>query len=112
MPMVRRRLLISADDTFDANGVATVRIGPEVYGDVWIITRVNVSSTSALATTGTLYLNVVRASNQLDTSAGANADTSDTSDINLGTTEKLIFRWRGGTPGAIATMTLYGFAER
>jgi len=112
MPTVRRRLLESGDDTFDANGIATVRLGPVVYGDIWIITRVNISSTSVLATTGTLYLNAVRASNQIDTSASANADTSDTSDINLGTTEKVIFRWRGGTPGAVATMTVYGIAER
>jgi hypothetical protein len=112
MPLQRRRLLESGDDTFNANGIATVRLGPQVSGDSWIITRVNVASDSVLATTGTLYLNAVNRVNQIDTSASANADTSDSSDINLGPTEHVIFRWRGGTPGATATMTVYGIAER
>jgi hypothetical protein len=111
MPL-RRRLLGSGTAIFDAAGEATARVGPDVYGDINIISRVNISTTSVAATTGTLYLNLVSPTAQLDTSASANSDTSDTSNIDLGTTEKLVFRWRGGTPGAIATITLYGIAER
>lgn len=111
MPL-RRRLLNAGQDIIAADGTATVRLGPEVYGDVAIVTRVNVSSESVLTTTGTLYLNTVSPTTQIDTSANANADTSDTSNIDLGTTEKLVFRWRNGTPGTVCTMTLYGIAER
>lgn len=112
MPLVRRRLLESNSDTFDANGVATARKGPNAYGDVWTITRVVISTTSVLQTTAKMYLNSILADNLIDVSAMGNADISDTSDINLGTTEKLIVRWTGGTPGTIATMVLYGIAER
>lgn len=107
-----RRLVQSDDATFDANGIALVRLGPKVYGETWLITRMVVTTTSVLQTTARVFLNAPIRQNQIDSTPTGNDDISDDSSIELGTTEALIFRWTGGTPATVATAVVYGTTER
>lgn len=100
-------LATTVSATFNANGVASVFIGPQRYGQEWTITSIVISSTSTLATTCTAYKNWTTANNQVDFTHSGNNDTSDTS-LDLLNLDTLILVWNGGTPGATATAVIYG----
>lgn len=97
----------SATGTFDANGRATVSIGPTVYGARWNVTRLVVSTTSTAETQLRVYRGSEQASRLVDSTYTANQNTSET-DVTLGTLETLLFVWTGGDPGAIATAVIEG----
>lgn len=97
---------------FDANGIARVSLGPDRQLESWRITLTTITTTSVLATVLKLYRQHETPSALVDVSRfNGNDDVSD-SIIELIPTEKLLGVWTGGTPGAIATLTVSGMARR
>lgn len=100
-------LATSAQAVFTAAGVATATLAPTVFGSSWNVERIIISTTSALASKFTVYKNVISPAGQLDSTDSGNGDTDETS-IDLQTLDTLYFVWSGGTPGARATVSIYG----
>lgn len=100
----------SASAVFDANGRASVSIGPTVFGIRWKINRLIVSTTSTAETQLRVYRGSEQASRMVDSTYTANQNTSET-DVSLATLESLLFVWSGGDVGAIATAVIEGTQE-
>lgn len=92
---------------FGADGVARIRIGPQVYGTKWNIRRVAIQSTSATKPVFTMYRNSEQISSFVDGSKSGNSDSSET-DIELLTLDQLICVWHNGTPGSYAAVSVQG----
>lgn len=78
-------------------------------GYTWRIRRFVASSTSDTTAPPRLFIyrNYESPSSLIDSTMMAIADTSET-DVSIGSNEKLVFRWFGGTVGATATVVLTG----
>ena len=109
---IQRPLDTNASGIFDANGVARVRLGPQVFGETWRVRRMTVSSSSpAGETDARVYLNSEIATRMVAGSYSGNQDFNET-DVTLQTLDTLIVVWNGGTPGARADFLLQGLKER
>lgn len=97
----------SGTAVFDASGKAVVRLGPTVYGSRWKVDLMSVSTTSTLQTTCNVYRDSESAAASLDNTRTGNLDTSNT-DIDLTAGQVILFVWTGGTPGALATVSVSG----
>jgi hypothetical protein len=89
--------------------IARAISGPTVFGSRWEITSISVSTTSTALSSSVfkLYRNNEGPSGFLEGTYSGDSDTSDTNLI-LGTLDKLIFVWTGGTLGSYATGSLRG----
>jgi hypothetical protein len=102
-------LNVSGDAVFNAAGVAELELGPVPPSQVWQITRMTVSATSTLQPTCSVYDGAAVPANLMDATRTGNQDVSDFgTPYQLQTAESLLFRWEGGTPGAVATGRLVG----
>lgn len=98
----------SAQAVFGANGIARVTVGPSRFDERWHIWLTNIVTTSTAITAFKLYRQRETASSIIDQSLyNGNGDVSD-SEITLVAGEPLVGVWTGGTPGAVATLTLVG----
>lgn len=89
---------------FDAGGIAVVNFGPVQPGYQWRVERIAISSDSALASAFTLYLDSIDPTNIVESSPSGNSDIADeTQPILVPEGSRLIGRWTGGTPGALAS---------
>lgn len=109
--MTTRPLDTSSSATFDASGIARLRIGPQVFGESWRIRRMVVSTTSVNDTDVRVYLNAEMDSRLIAGSFSGDRDFNET-DVTLQTLDQLIVVWVSGTPGAVATFVLQGTRER
>jgi hypothetical protein len=96
---------------FDSAGMATVTVGPTVYGESWRVRRMTVTSDSTSDSDARVYLNAVLDSRLVAGSWSGNRDFNET-DLTLQTLDKLIVVWEGGTQGAHASFLLQGTATR
>lgn len=96
--------------TFDALGVAVVRIGPTRVQQYWKPSNVAVSSTSSSDTEARVYLGAATPSNLLAGSYSGNRDNAPIAQP-LGFGQVLTVVWSGGTPGATATVSVSGQME-
>jgi len=101
----------SGQATFDANGRAVIRLGPEKARERWVVRRVTVSTTSNATSTATTYKGVETPSRRLDGTVRGNQDTSEDDSYSIESGEGFLCVWSGGTPGAIATLFLLGDIE-
>lgn len=95
--------------TLDGSGNGTASAGPNV-AEQWSGVSVYVSvATNAAEASGTLYLGSGLAPGEAlaQTATASSGDTYVGNEVvQLG--QKYRFRWTGGDPGALATMSLYG----
>jgi len=108
---VVRPLDTNARAVVDATGVARLRIGPTVFGEVWRIRRMTVTTDGSADTDARVYLNAEVDSRMVAGSYSGNRDFNET-DVTLQTLDQLIVVWVQGTPGANATFVLQGTRER
>lgn len=105
---------VSATFIDDGNGgsIATAILGPTVYGHSWIVTSMVTSTTSADTTLGTTELRVyqgyVNPSSLRASSWTADNDQFGGERIELRTLENLVFEWKNGQVGSIATAVVRG----
>jgi hypothetical protein len=111
--MSKYTLFESARATFGANGEARVILGPGRAFERWHITLLAITTTSTAVTAFKLYRGQLEAASSLVdlSNHNGNNDVSD-SVIDLTPTEKLLGVWTGGTPNAIATITVSGDSLR
>lgn len=96
-----------ATAVFDANGLATIdAVGPSTPFERWEVTSTNTSTTSVAQTKLEIHDNSAR-SRLVEGSYSGNLDTSNTV-FKVPANSGLYYRWTGGDPGAIATITLDG----
>lgn len=104
--------LASLNLTIAADGTAQGEMSPVIYGTEWKITRYTTQSTSTLQTRLFMWLNF-RDGFPVDTTYLGNGAASELPNpITLGPSDKLVWRWEGGTPGAAVTGVAYGEAKR
>lgn len=109
--MTTRPLDTSVNTLFGANGVARLRIGPQVFGESWRIRRMVVSTDSTSDTDVRIYLNAEMDSRLVAGSYSGNRDFNET-DMTLQTLDTLIVVWVEGSPNANASFILQGTRER
>jgi hypothetical protein len=108
---VTRPLDTNRTAIFGADGVARLRIGPQVFGERWHIRRMTVNTTSANDTDVRVFLNAEIDTRMIDGSFTGNRDFSETN-LTLQTLDNLIVVWVDGTPGAFASFLVQGTTER
>lgn len=96
---------------FDSTGTARLTIGPTVFGEIWRVRRMTVTSDSSLDSDARVYLNAELDSRVVAGTWSGNRDFNET-DITLQTLDRLIVVWVGGTPGALASFLIQGVAQR
>lgn len=93
--------------TLDANGQATVvGVGPVLYGEVWRIQRISVSTTARckfLVYRG----RDIAPQYQIDGTVRGELDTSETN-LTLQAGESISFQWTEGTSGATGSVRIEG----
>lgn len=100
---------VSGSAEINAAGIAEVTLGPVPPAQVWLINRMTINVTSGARTTCSVYEGSVNGANLLDATSNGNQNISDFgAPYQLAPNEQLIFRWEGGTPGAVATARLLG----
>lgn len=93
----------------DALGVAVVTIGP-TRRQIWRTTNVAVLCDSTESTEARVYRGSAMPGNYLAGTHSGNGDNAPIS-VSLATGGLLTVVWTGGTPGARATVSLYGTME-
>jgi hypothetical protein len=99
----------SASGVFDTVGTAVVQIGPS-RRQVWHTSNVAVVTDSALSTAARVYRGSVAPGNYLAGTHSGNGDNAPL-EVTLTPGALLTVVWSGGTPGARATVSLYGSME-
>ena len=102
----------SASVTLDASGNGTASTGPQV-AEYWDGLSVAVSVATAAAEAGcSLYLGSGLSAGELlgQTATGSSGDTYQeaSGDLLVQLGQKLTAVWKGGDPGALATMSVFG----
>jgi hypothetical protein len=113
-PKTERRLITLDMGTASAQSNAADGTGimdavfPIVPADrVWLIERVNISSTSTTTTQATAYTGQPVAANQVDLSKQGEGDVADEiNPILVGSTSAFRLRWTGASLGAVGTVTI------
>lgn len=100
-------LIATGNTTFDANGRASVQLGPAAYQVEWTVTLMATSTDSGSKTSLKVYRGSETPSALIASSDRANTDFND-DEITLRSPEKLLFVWSGGTPNTLATINLEG----
>jgi len=101
-------LLETARGLFDVNGKAVARHQPQRPFEAWHVTYTSIDTTSASLSACKVYRNFESPTNFIESSIfNGNSDSSDT-EMNLAPGETLLYVWTGGTPGAIATVSIRG----
>lgn len=100
-------LQATAQAQFDANGRAVVVLGPTIYGVVWDIRKMVITTTSEALTECRVYRGSESFLNMVDGSRAANQDVSDTQ-FSLASPDKLMFVWEKGSPGTSAIARVEG----
>ena len=96
---------------FDSTGTARLTIGPTVFGEIWRVRRMTVTSDSALDSDARIYLNAELDSRLVAGTWSGNRDFNET-DITMQTLDRFIAVWVGGTPGARASLLIQGVTQR
>lgn len=97
--------------TADASGVALASIGPVPLGQVWVIQRTSVQSSSVLASTAGIYLNSVYEPYRVDRANGTGNGATSGIGYRLRAGESVLVQWTGCTPGAVCTFSVDGAVE-
>lgn len=101
----------SASVTLDGSGNGTVFLGPNIVREFWTPDAVSVvTSPNTTEAQCFLYLgNGPTPGNQLGaTFTGSTGDTCAMAGFDLRPGQSIIAKWVGGTPGAVATVTVFG----
>lgn len=94
-----------------ASGTVTVQVGPSGLGTVWQVSQASLSTTTgALDTsTATLYAGQLGLATVVAAQSYAGGgDSGGLNDAVLYPGQYVICTWTGGTPGAVATLVVYG----
>lgn len=95
----------------NAAGVGEVELGPVPPNQIWLISRMTVfvTGTTVPMPSCSVYDGPASPGNLVDATWTGAQDVSDFgTPYVLEANESLLFRWEGGTPGAIATARLVG----
>lgn len=92
---------------FDNDGRASVVMEPPRSYETWSITQTHIHTSSPTQTQLTIYRDSEEPGNVIEGTALGNSDESDTA-LELRAGQKLIYVWKEGTPGEIATVTIRG----
>lgn len=106
-----RPLDTNATAFFDGQGVARIFMGPKVFGEIWRVRRMTVTTDSPGDTDARVYLNSEISSRMVAGTYTGNRDFNET-DITLQTLDTFIVVWDGGSPGARADFLIQGSKER
>lgn len=104
------RLDEGAGGTLNAAGRAVVTIGPRTPSSRWRTSNVAVSTTSTVDTECRLYLGAEAPQNLLGGTFSGNRDQIGAA-VTLYPGSVLTAVWTGGTPGATATVSVYGVLD-
>ena len=108
---MKRPLNASRSATVLPSGTAEARLGPQVYGETWHITRMVVYTTSQANAEARVYLNGILPTNLIAGTYSGEQDFNETV-VDLNTFDTLICVWSNGNPGDTATFSLAGTTER
>jgi hypothetical protein len=109
--MAVRPLDTNVSAVFDSTGTARLTIGPTIFGEIWRVRRMTVTSDSDNDSDARVYLNAELDSRLVAGSWSGNRDFNETV-ITLLTLDRFIVVWVDGTPGKRASFLLQGVAER
>lgn len=109
--MATRPLDTNRTAVYDSTGTARLTIGPTVFGEIWRVRRMTVTSTSTIDSDARVYLNAELDSRLVAGTWSGNRDFNET-DITLQTLDRFIVVWVGGTPGALASFLVQGVTQR
>lgn len=102
---------LSATITLDASGNGTARLGPSRVKEHWQPAAVYVSVVSNNAeAAASLYVGATATPDQTfaQTGTGSSGDTCAMGGIDIQSGTFIIVQWKGGDPGALATMRVLG----
>ncbi len=104
------RLDETGEATFDAGGRAVVSLGPGRHSEVWIPSIATVSTSTGILDVAEcrLWLGSPDAGPLIDATATGGQDSTDLPGVTLRTGQRLTAVWTGGTPGAVAHLSLTG----
>jgi hypothetical protein len=100
--------------TISGAGTATVRVGPQHWGETWYPASADIATTSGIndASSCQFYLGVISAATQIGgQSYAGGGDTMSWSARPVQFGEQVFAVWSGGNPGDIATMRVTGDAD-
>lgn len=95
----------------DGTGSASVRVGPQHWGQTWYPVSADIATTSGVADVSTcqFFLGVISAASQIGgQSYQGGGDTLSWSSRPLQFGEQVYAVWAGGNPGDIATLRVTG----
>lgn len=98
-------LNFSVDSTFDANGDATLVMGPFQYGERWAVTMYKSSAEDQCSLT--MYKNYVSDGNFIDSSLNGGSDTGGIQ-LNLQAGEVIVFHYTLGAANAKVSASVFG----
>lgn len=101
-------LMEYAQATADANGRATANVGPQRYGDTWVIRSMTTSSDSTSECKMKVYRGVESTSSLVLGTYSGNQDTAGGTELTIGAQDKLVFVWEGASLGATCTCRIEG----
>lgn len=105
--MPTTELIESRSAKFDGEGRAAVIVEPQRSYETWHIVQTHIHTSSPTQTQFTIYRDAEEPGNIFEGTALGNSDESD-SELDLRAGQRLIYVWREGTSGEIATVTLRG----
>ena len=105
--MSTRPLNVSRNATADANGRAVARLGPQVFGETWHVTRMVVFTVTSNNSEARVYLNAEQPSSLIGGTYAGEQDFNETV-VDLATLDTLICVWNAVPVGDIAVFSLQG----
>jgi hypothetical protein len=104
--MLQRNKRDERTASFPASGTLAITIGPIPMGPSWEIKQISIRSSSVLETTAATYIGVDASGVFISRSFTGNADTDSAPNVTLRPGDSVSCVWEGGTPGAVATLTI------
>lgn len=105
-------LYLAKSIVLDSSGNGTLTFFPEYARERWLVNFINVTCTSAAASTlvptMTMYRSAPVAAYRIGGSYNGLGDTNSTDQILLNMNESIYMVWTGGDPGQTATARLEG----
>lgn len=102
---------LSASVTLDGSGNGSVQLGPTRVREHWQPAAVYVSVSSHIVeASASLYVGATITPDQAlaQTGTGSSGDTCALGGIDIQSGNNIIVQWKGGDPGALATMRVLG----
>lgn len=113
--MTETQIQVDGTVKLDANGDGQIALGPQVVREYWTLTLASVSVSSKVKeAAATLYLGIgPNAGRRITaTATGSSGDTAGLGNIEVQPGQTLLAVFKGGDPGATASLSIVGTKDR